>query len=114
MLFCMTCDFFQNAFETGSGAPIPRRFGAAGIQHQPRDVERAQGLIAADLVWTETLRAPIAQLRQGEAVPLATAAIQHLGCFLRVANLRGNEQGQVARMKAVSDLMPAAPKANIF
>src|SRR5438046_1030754 len=108
-------DLVEHGADRRLRAPAPELGGARAVHHHPRHVEAARVGIGGDLARTEALRAPCAELREGNAVGEAAAQIDDsLDLASRLRYLRPQERHEIACMQAVAHLIAASAEADVL
>src|SRR3981081_4129115 len=114
MTLRMRRDFFQNRLEPCLGVPAPYACGARAIKNHPREIEWTRLRSGCHFHGTETLRTPIAQLRQRHAVGHPAAKIRNAIRRRSGRYLLLQERNKIARMKTIAHLITTAFKYDVF
>ena len=114
MLLGVEGDLERDGLHRCRGCPIPRGVSPARVEDDPRRIVRAVVGLTLDLVGAEALLAPLAKLRQREAVAQTPADVDDpLDDVARRLHLFRQEREQIAGMKIVPYLVPGPPEADV-
>src|SRR4030088_1304389 len=94
--------------------PAPFAGGARAIKNHPREIEWTRLRSGCDFHGTETLRTPIAQLRQRHAVGHPAAKIRNAIRRRSGRYLLLQERNKIARMQTIAQLIAASFKSDVF
>lgn len=107
-------DFIQNLLQRGLRLPVPLPRSQCGIQHHPRNVERAGTGIFSNIVLTETRTAPIRKLRERPAAGSTATEVLHAHLASAITpHLREQHRDEITRMQAVANLAALAVEADV-
>ena len=109
MRFCMCGDFLKDLIPRSVRSPIPLLLRTPAIQDQPRKIKTTPPTSALDLVSAETFCAPFAQLPERHRTRQSSANVYH-AIAACAGDLFQNQWGQIARMEAITYLVPDPSK----